>query len=161
MGGSMGIEKEFEVKPKNPVSVEKLQAIVREAKAARVDYDDKYKISSAAYKVYRELELIVLEALQETGLTKFHVKGLGTAFIITKLKAKYPKLTEDKIKVMAWIEKKHGSDVLNSFLTIHAQSFASFYNGELKAASEKGEFLKMPGIEAPTKQETIGFRKDK
>jgi HEPN domain-containing protein len=142
------------------VSLEAMDKMVANFKAARDEYDEKKKIASAAYKEVETIQASIVAALSKAGKKSYKVDGLGTFSIVNKQTVKIPNELEDKRKLFEYIRKTYGDETADSMLSIHSGTLNSFYNQEIEKHIDDPAFH-FPGIEAPTVRQEARFTKAK
>lgn len=145
------------------ITTEMLDAAITKMKAARDIYEAAKAASTEKYKAFEELEGKVIEAMTQAGKTKYYVENLGTAYFITKLVVTTPKTNDAKQKFFDYLRDRYGSTFLLDRQSINHQSLQKIYNDcyeEEKEAGRGAEFS-IPGLEQPTSQTNLGFRKEK
>lgn len=141
------------------ISLDQMDKLIASYKAARVAYEEADRVKSEKYKVYDEEEKKVIAALKSSNRKNYSVDGLGLAYIITKWVVPTPKSLEQKRGVFGWIRSKYGSDVADQYMSFNHQSLQSFYNKEKEIALQSKEEFAIPGLELPTEQVSLGFKK--
>ena len=102
----------------------------------------------------------ILAMLTKGGKSKYFVEGIGTVYIINRLSFRTPKDVASKEKFFEYIRSKHGDDVLKNLLTVNSQTLNAFCKKEVESATARGEVIfSIPGIEDPTHDQSIGFKK--
>lgn len=151
----------------NSITVEELDTLCKEYKAARDYYDSTKEVSDRAYAERERLQGKVVEAMELAGKSKYVVEGVGTLYFNDKMSVRVPKDIEDKKTLFKFILDKYGPTVYWDKVSIHSATLNSFYNEELSAYNEEakagailGDF-KFPGVEAPTAMRSLGLRKEK
>lgn len=144
------------------VTTEQLDGMVNDMRAKREVYEAAKEKASELYKTFDEAERLLIAALQSAGKRKYHVDGVGLVFFVEKLVVPTPKTVEQKDLFFAWIEKEYGVTYLKEKLSVHHQVLQSLYNNAFKEAQEKGdaENFQVPGLEQPTTQISLNFRKE-
>jgi hypothetical protein len=131
--------------------------------AAHDEINDKKK---AAYELAEESDVKIMNALKAAGKSKYYVDGLGTAYLTTKSSVKVPGSIKEKVKFFDYL-KQIGNDVFLSMATVNSSTLNSWYNAKMEEAAERAKEqgtviqFEVPGIEAPTMRETLGFRAEK
>ncbi len=145
------------------ISTEDLDNMIIAMKKARDIYDAAKSVATEKYKTFEELEGKVVEALKLAGKRKYHVDGLGVCYFIEKLVVTTPKTLEDKRKFFDWLKSSFGETFLLDKQGVNHQSLQKIYNDAYNAAVEegKGEQFTVPGLDSPTAQISLGFRKEK
>lgn len=142
------------------ISTEQLDDLIREMKRLDDEKDKAKQAHSEASEKYEAARDAVLSALKACGKSKYYVDGLGTAFIASRLSFQTPKEIEQKDAFFNWIASTFGDDTLKGMVTVNSQTLNAFCKREFEAALERGEAdFKIPGINEPTAQETVNFRK--
>lgn len=142
------------------VNLAALDAMVAEMVELRKAHKAKKDEAAQAYAKVEEIEAKISSVLQASGKSKYFVDGLGTAYIINKHVVTTPKSNEAKEALFKYIEEKYGREVLTSKLSIVHASLNAFYNEEVAALAKEGKVAEIPGIEAPTHEINLGFRKE-
>jgi len=144
-----------------PVSTTQLDQLVSEYRILREEYEKVKRISGDKYAKYVDKEKELLELMQSAGKTKYFVEGLGTIYQINKLSVTTPKTLADKKSLFDYVRSQHGETFLMDKLSINHQTLNKLYNTDFEAATEsgKGEMFSIPGLEQPTSQVSLGFRK--
>lgn len=145
-----------EIVPETASTLEEMDQLIARYKAARTDYEDKKQVSNEAHAVYKEIEAQVIDALKANKRTKYQVDDLGTAYIISKEVYATPKSNDDKVRLFEYIAGKHGADALLGLQSINSQTLNSWANKEAEAG-----VMSIPGLDAPTLHESLGFKKGK
>jgi hypothetical protein len=135
-------------------SLEAMDALITELRAARDDYEDKKEASSKAHAIYKQLEDRVIKALQTNNRSKYEVEGIAAVHIVSKESYTTPKTNESKMQLFEYIKQKYGQDALTGLTSINSQTLNAFANKE----SDLGVMV-IPGLEAPTVQESLSVRR--
>ena len=143
------------------VSLEKTKELVEDMRELRLTYDEAKKKSNEAYDEYKKMETLVLQTLEAAGLEKFNVPGLGTAYTIHKFNVRVPKDLGDKRLLFEYMRNRQGPDATDEMISINHQTLNAYYKQELEAAMSEGKDLKIPGLEDPVEQKSLGFRGDR
>jgi hypothetical protein len=144
------------------MELKEFDSLVDKLSYAQETYDMASRAKTEAHEQLQGIKFQILEALQKSGKTKYHVDNLGTVYTIHKYTVQTPKDVEAKRRFSSWVEAKYGSDVKDSMLGINHNTLNSFVKKEIEAATERGDVaFKIPGIEDPQIIESIGFRKEK
>lgn len=132
-----------------------MDEMIIELRRRRTEYENAKAVSTEKHNALEEQENLVLNALRSNGRTKYQVDGAGTVYIIEKEVYRTPKTLAEKQQLYKYIQEKYGVETLTSMLSINSQTLNSWANKE----SEAG-VMSIPGLEAPTMQESIGMRKN-
>jgi pyruvate formate-lyase activating enzyme-like uncharacterized protein len=135
-----------------------MDELVKDYVQYRRAYEDIKKLSSDAYKTFKDKELLVVKALDDSGKNQYKLEKYGTFSLVSKETVKTPKTIESKVELFDYISDKYGTDALTGYLSIHSATLNSFYKEELKNAEDKALFS-LPGLEDPTVTQTVSFRK--
>lgn len=147
--------------PGAEISLGELDALVKEWKAAREDYEAKKELAKQANEKADDLKNKVLGILQAAGKKKYAVDGLGLVYTSTKYVVPTPKDNGSKRLLYDYINNVHGHEVLTSMLSIHHATLNSFYNAEAEAAAKEGiADFSIPGLDQPTAQINLNFRQE-
>ena len=141
------------------ITVEELDFAVNMLKELRHEYDQAKELSNRAHFKYKKHQELLIELLESSGKTKYHVDGVGLAYLVKKFKVSMPKDIAKKEELYKYIAKK-GKEVLYAMTSINYNTLNSFYNAELEVELGKGNAgFQVPGMEAPIGETTLGFRK--
>lgn len=138
------------------VPTDVLIEMIRNMRKAREEYEAIKEKAEAAHEAFKALEDKVSNALQVSGLDNFNVPGLGTAYLMRKYAVRVPKDVNAKRELFDYIRKAYGQDVLDEYRTVNYQTLNAFYKQECE---HLGEGVKIPGLEEPTLEMALGFRK--
>ncbi len=145
------------------VTTEVLDGLISDLGDKRKAYDQAKAASTEMYKVMDEAERKVIEAMNQAGKRKYFVDGVGTVYFSEKLVVPTPKTIEQKTIFFAWIKNMYGETFLLDKQSVNHQTLQKIYNDAYDEATVKGggaEFS-VPGLEEPTAQVTLNFRKEK
>jgi uncharacterized protein YhaN len=162
--GAISLDMWMDSESKNSgVTTEQLDKEIRLYKELEKDYEAKKKISSEAYRLMEDQQTKVMELMKLAGKTKYNVEGLGTAYFINKLLVPTPKTIENKKQLFEYIKARHGDIFLMDKLSIHSATLNKLYNDEFNEYKETSQdaIFNIPGLDAPTAHQSLGFRKDK
>jgi hypothetical protein len=151
------MESSFEL-PKREVSVNELDALVKQLKESRQQYDLAKAISSEKYSICEELEKKLIDLLNESGKSVYEVEGCARVTVVSKTQVTTPKTIEAKEALFNWIENHMGKDARLAYQTINYQSLNSLYNKELERALESGEEINIPGLDLPMVVKSLQVR---
>lgn len=146
---------------KAPVSVDGLKALISQMRTAYAEYEAAKDISNKKKEAYDELETKVSNTLKSAGLKRFDIPGLGSCVIASKFNVRVPKDIESKRKLFEYIEQHHGPDILDEWRTINYQTLNAWFNKEAEVHGVDKKSFSVPGLEAPTEETYIQFRRDK
>jgi hypothetical protein len=150
------LTKEFEDADTPAHSMEEMDNLVKEMNAKRAEYEAAKEISNKLHAEWDAMKAKVVASLKAAGKSKYWVDGIGTAYIINKLSVKMPTTLDRKQELFNFIREQGGPEALLSFATIHHQTLNAWYNETL----EKDPSKRIPGLDEPTHEETLGFRKE-
>ena len=146
--------------PKAGVDTGALDALIQEYKATELKYKEQKALASEYAAEVEKLEAKIVDTLQAAGKSKYFVDGLGTAYLLNRYAVRTPKTNEEKQKFFDYIEKKYGHDVFLSKVGVNSQTLQGFYKQEIEALQSEGVAdPTIPGLEAPTHEVSLGFRK--
>lgn len=145
------------------ISTDEVDQLVMRVKLTKDIYEAAKAKSNDLEKEYREAKRQVIDAFTTIGKKKYYVDGVGTCYFIEKLVVKTPKTLEDKQKFFDFLKEKHGETFLLDKQGVNHQSLQKIYNDLYDEAVENGcgDTFNVPGLEAPTSDITLGFRKEK
>lgn len=137
------------------MTFEEMDNLVQQYHQARL----KVEAASAAKKeldqAKQDLEDKVIQALKSSGKTSYTLEGVGSVGVSYRDSFVTPKTNEDKRKLFDYIKSKYGDDYLTKLLGINSNTL----NGWAKSEIEADPGLTIPGLEAPTSNEILSFRK--
>lgn len=152
------------------VTLEELEKLIADYRTKRETAEKFRQEKVKMEKEFDEAEARLISAMQLLGKTKYYVEGVGTLYFIDKLVVPTPKTVADKTKFFAWIEQNYGRTVLLEKVSVNHQTLQSMYNSAAKEHREKclsegkedqAAIFSIPGIETPTEQRSVGFRKER
>jgi hypothetical protein len=147
---------EEEKKPINIADMKHMIEVMRELKKA---YEAAKECSNECHELFKTQEAKVIAAFESSGLSKFNIPGVGTAYTVNRYKYRVPKDLNAKRELFNFIKDRHGADVADGLGTINYQSLNSFCKAEVEAELEKGNpNFKIPGLEDPLHEVGMGFR---
>ena len=147
------------------VTVEELDSLCKEFKAAQEVYQQLKAQSDVAYKEQERLKGKVVEAMELAGKSKYFVEDVGTFYFSDKMSVRIPKDIESKKEFFKYLHDKYGATVYWDKISVHSATLNSFYNAELEAFNEKAKMgevsgdFHIPGLEAPTAMRSLNVRK--
>lgn len=130
------------------INLSAMDALVKEYKEKRDQYDELKRQASEAWKLVEDVQNKIMKALEAAGKKSYKVDGVGTFSMVTKQVVGMPKTIEGKEKLFNYLRETYGEDLVLSLQTINWQSLNGFYNEEA-AKSDDPAFL-FPGMDAPT-----------
>lgn len=143
---------------KSSVTVEDFDKLVEEMKLAYDDQTKKKATLTEANLTVARLESKCVAYLKELKRDNFSTP-LGTPYMIKNWKVKNPESDIEKEKFFSWLEEKGGTTMRTKYTTVNNNSLNSLYKTMRKEAEEKGEMLIIPGLDAPSLHESLGWRK--
>ena len=137
------------------ISLADMDNFVKDFRDKEADYDTKKKVSNAA-KVERDAaKAKVLSMLTATGRKSYKVEGLGTVTQVNLLKYRTPQTIEDKRAMLNYLATNYTPDVVTGLTTVQYQTLNSFINAEMESNPE----FRLPGVEEPTAEQHLRFKK--
>lgn len=143
------------------ISTEALKRLIAEMRLAYSEYEKVKDQANRLKEKYDALEDKVANTLQAAGLKRFDVPGLGSCTLASKFSVRVPKELASKRALFQYISKQYGADVLDEFRTINYQTLNAWFNKEAEANGVDRKEFSVPGLDAPTEEHYIQFRKDK
>jgi DNA-binding transcriptional regulator YbjK len=137
-------------------TLEQMDDLIQRYAKAREKYDEQKAVATDLYKESEELKKQVINALKANKRTKFETEGVGTVFIVEKEIYTVPKVADDKTRLFNYIKDKYGADTLMSMVGINHQTLNGWANREVESG-----VMQIPGLEAPTMDESLSFRRKK
>lgn len=148
---------EWAEQPVESISLETMDKLVQDLADLRAKHKAAKDVASEIYKELAEAEQLVINALKVSGKKKYENEHVGRVNIVVKETYATPKTNEDKQKLFDYIDRKYGADVLISLLGINHQTLNSWANKE----TEQDPLVQIPGLQAPTSEETLRFTSKK
>lgn len=159
-----------EVAKTSSVTLEQLEALITDYRKKREEAE-KFRIEKTKIeKEHSEAQARLLNAMQELGKTKYLVEGVGTLYLIDKAVVTTPKTIEDKKAFFAWLRAEYGEAVMMEKIGVNHQTLQSLYNAaaeehrakcEKEGKLEEAAIFTVPGLQPPTNERSVGFRKGK
>lgn len=137
------------------VTTEMLDQAVAKIRQLRSHYEAKKQEATNAHNELEEAENVVANLLKASGKTKYEAEGVGLAYLVTKETYTVPKSTDAKQKLFEYITKKYGRDTLMQMVGINFQTLNSWAKKELEA----DPLIEIPGLDQPTAEAILHFRK--
>lgn len=145
------------------VTTQMLDTLVSEMQKKRAIYEDAKSIASEKYNEYAEAEGKLVEAMQLAGKTKYVVEGVGTVYFVNKLVVPTPKTVEQKKLLFKYLQDKHGETYFYDKTSVNHQTLQGIYNSDWEESKESGngDVFSIPGLDQPTSQISLNFRKER
>lgn len=118
-------------------------------------YEDKKAEATLAHNELEEAEKVLKNLLKASGKTKYEAEGIGLAYIVTKETFPTPKTNQQKTELFNYIKGKYGPDTLMSLVGVNHNTLNSWAKKELEA----DPLVEIPGLDQPTSEEILHFRK--
>lgn len=135
-------------------TLEQMDSLILELRRAREEYEAKKLVATEAHDKLEIVEKKVIGALKANKRTKFEAEGVALVYISEKEVYRVPKDNESKKKLFNYIKNKYGDEVLMAMAGVNHQTLNSWANKEVEAG-----VMEIPGLEAPTMQETLNMRR--
>jgi hypothetical protein len=138
--------------PTKEVTVQELDELVKELRAAREEYNIAKAISSEKNDVCEEIEGKLINLLTIAGKSSYELDKVARVTIVNRTSVTTPKTIEEKEILFAFLEKKFGKEGLMAYLSVNSATLNSLYNKELSESIEKqidfemGTVLSIPTI---------------
>lgn len=137
------------------VTTEQLDQAIAEMNSLRKAYEEKKRESTEAHNQLEAAQKQVVGLLKASNKSKYEAEGVGLAYIVTKETWTVPKSNDRKQDLFNYIKAKHGPEVLMSMVGINHMTLNSWAKKELEAEP----LVHIPGLEEPTSEEILHFRK--
>lgn len=139
------------------VTVQELETICEEIANQRKKVDAAEVVKKGENQILADLEKRLLAVFTAEGKTSYQSK-VGTLSVSYRASFKTPKEDSDREAFFSYLKEK---GVYDRLITVNSQTLNSFCKQEMEAATERGEGLdfSIPGIESPTLNEVLSFRK--
>jgi hypothetical protein len=145
---------EWDELEKTEVSTAELDARIKHMRELRLDYEVKKAIATEAHDAYEKAEKDVMALLKAAKKSSYIVEGLGTVQIRNRYVVRVPKDNASKQRLFDYIRQRHGGEELLALTSINHQTLNAFVNAE----KEANPLQDIPGLEAPTHEESLAFR---
>ncbi len=146
---------EWAEQPTQEISVSQMDELIKNLKAHRELHAKAKEESAKAHALLEEVEKLVLNTLKACGKRKYEVDGIGMVYTSVKETYATPKTVDAKKKLFDYIKEKHGPEALMGLVGINHQTLNSWAAKEVDADPQ----VQIPGLEAPTSEEILNFRK--
>lgn len=133
------------------MTVETIAEWIKESSDYKKAIDQLKEQISEKEECRRKLEAQILAAMEETGMTKFFVDGVGTCYEATLSSVKTPKTPEDKEAFYQYL-KDRGE--FESLVSVQSQTLNAWYRSQI----ENG-VTQIPGLNEVTFTKQIRIRK--
>ena len=135
------------------VSVDELDAALKDYVEKREDYEAKKKASNEADKVQKTAQAKLLTLLNASNKKNWEVEGFGKVGKVVKYSIKVP---EDlgKKKEMLQHFRSLGPDIYIAKVSVNSNTLNAYYNAE----KENDPNFEIPGCDAPIANETLSLR---
>lgn len=140
--------------PTEEVSITELDEAVKAFQEARLDYEQKKKISNEADAVCKEAKKKLYNLLQAAGKKSWEVEGVGKVSKYETFSFKTPKAPTEKQALAKYMQDKYGKDVFWEMFSVNSMSLNSWANQEFE---NDPSLAKIPGLEDPVANEKIRF----
>jgi hypothetical protein len=137
------------------LTLEQMDKLVTDLAESKEAYEEASKASKALHAVYEGKRKLVLDALNANGRNNFETAGVGKVSITRKEIYRVPANVEAKTKLFNYIKQKYGGDILMEMASINHMTLNTWANKE----TETGDVMEIPGLELPTVEEIISFRR--
>lgn len=151
---------EWQDTPVEEVSLEVMDAMIKEYAELRDAHEAAKKAASDVYKTLEEVQNKVLSVLEKAGKKSYKVDGIGTFSVVVKQTVKIPEDLEKKRLLLEYIKDTYGADVFDSMVSIHHATLNSFYNSELERR-DNDPLFSLPGVDAPVARKEPRFTRAK
>lgn len=148
----------FEEKPLDQITIQELDAIVKDMFAKRKQAEELEDQASELNKEVEALKFKVMDILEATGRLNHETPGAGKVYTTTKYQVSYPKDPVESAKFRQYLFD-HG---MESMLTVNHNSLNAFYKSKLEEAGEGADpSAVLPGIGNPEARITLSMKKGK
>lgn len=145
---------EWDTPAQASMTLEQMNAMIQELDSTKALYEARKEMSDDAYKDYENQRKLVLDTLKAQGLENYKAPGVGMVYISAKEVYRVPSDIPTKTQLFNYIKNKYGVDTLMTMTSINHATLNSWANKESEAGA-----MQIPGLEQPTLQETVGFRR--
>lgn len=145
---------EWDALDKVEISTALLDEKIKKMRELRLEYEEKKAAATEAHDAYERAETEVMALLKSAKKSSYIVEGLGTVSIRNRYVVRVPKDLSSKQRLYNYIRDKHGSEELLALTSINHQTLNAFVNAE----KENNPLVEIPGLDAPTHEESLAFR---
>jgi hypothetical protein len=139
------------------ISTQELDAKVALMSKQWEEYEEAKKLATESRERYDKTEKEILGMLKAAKKTKYHVDGLGTVSVRNRYVVRVPKGLTEKEALFNYIKEKQGYESFMGMVSVNHMTLNSWVNAE----KEANPLVEIPGIEAPTHEESLAFRQSK
>jgi hypothetical protein len=123
----------------------------------RTELEEKEKSLKELSKEVEALKFKVLQILEESGLEKHEIPGMGSVTAADRFSIAHPKEQSEKMAFFKYLKDK---DILWEMVSVNSQTLNAWYKKEMDAAIERGDVdFKIPGIGEPNYIKILQMRK--
>ena len=148
-----------EERPVAELSIEQMDRAVTALRELKDEYQTENTKVKELYAKVKEAEAKVISLLQQTGKTRYIVEGVGQVSTTETLSVSTPKTPEQKQAFFAWLREELGEDGYLTYATVNSNSLNSLYKQKVEEYGERGEVLRIEGLEEPTSYIKLSLRK--
>ena len=138
------------------VSLTELDEAMKKFVAAKDDYAEKKQISNLAHAEAEKAKTELISLMKTAGKKRWEVEGLGKISHVTKQVIRVPKDLQKKKEMLKYM-RSIGENAYLQMVTVNHNTLNGFYNLQIESNPE----FRLPGVEAPTVDETIRFNRSK
>ena len=148
----------FEEKPLDQITIQELDAIVKEMFKKRDEADELDAKVTELNKEVEALKAKVMSILEATGRLNHETPGAGKVFTQTKYQVSYPKDEVNSAKFRQYLI----DNGMENMLTMPYMTLNAFFKSKLEEAGEGADPSKvLPGIGSPEARVILSMRKGK
>lgn len=144
---------------KKEVSTAELDALAKQLREAKEQYQVAKLVSDKHYAVMKEIEDKIVSIMCYAGKKTYIAEGYGRITIKSSLSVTTPKTPEQKEAFFNWIKTNMGMDAYYTYMSVNSNSLNSLYKQKLEEYGEKGEILNIDGLDAPVEYVSLSFTK--
>lgn len=149
------------------ITTSELDALARAYADARAKYEEAKAVSSKLHAESEEAERLVIEAMAQSGKTKYFVEGVGTLSFVERLSFSTPKTEQDKQAFARFLEARGGKSLFWNSFGINHNTLQAFCKQEYETWKQNAQTtggsvtFSIPGIEAPVATQTLRLTKER
>ena len=142
------------------MEIKKLTNLIVDLKVQRAMYEEAKDYASKQYDEVKRLESEIMKALDESGLDKMSVPGVGTVIATHHTTFRQPSSVDSWNQFRDYVMEKYGKEAVDNMFKVHSQTLSSFCKKEYEEAEAQGNLaFSIPGVDMPTEERRISFRK--
>jgi len=142
------------------LTLKEMDDMVSELRQRRTRYDEANTVKKKLYDEYKMQEVMVIEALEQSGKDTYICEGIGRVTKVEKMAVRVPATPEQKKAFFEWLRENMGEDVATQYTSVNSQALNGLYNQLMEEYAHRGEVLNISGLDTPITRTELSFRKN-